>query len=126
MRIVVYFYPGSEIVGENNHPSGAVELAGRFTGGESKLDGENWLVCDVFRTLLAVILVNKLVFSDLVTCSAQWSLGGQWGLYGFKYTLPEMSALTKMTSFTCQDLGWKLGEKGLLTLNRSFTKTSQI
>lgn len=78
MRIVVYFYQGSEIVGKNNHASGAVELAGgRFTGDESKLDGENLVVCDVFRTLLAVILVNKLVFSDLVTCSAQWSLGGK-------------------------------------------------
>lgn len=123
----MYFYQGSEIVGKNNHASGAVELAGgRFTGGESKLDGENLVVCDVFRTLLAVILVNKLVFSDLVTCSAEWSLGGQWGLNRSKYTLPEMSALTKMTSFTCQDLGWKLGEKGLLTLTRSFTKTFQI
>lgn len=71
----MYFYQGSEIVGKNIHASGAVKLAGgRFTGGES---GENLVVCDVFRTLLAVILVNKLVFSDLVTCSAQWSLGGQ-------------------------------------------------
>lgn len=104
-----------------------MELAGgRFTGGESRLDGENLVVCDVFRTLLAVILVNKLKFSDLVTCSAQWSLGGQWGLNRFNYTLPEMSALTKVTSFTCQDLGWKSGEKGLLTLTRSFTNTSQI
>lgn len=84
------------------------------------------MVCDVVRTLLAVILDNKLLFSDLVTYSFQWSLGGQWGLYRFKYTLPEMSALAKMTSFTCQDLGWKSGEKGLLTLIRSFTKTSPI
>lgn len=104
-----------------------MELArGRFTNGESKLDGENLVVCDVFRTLLAVILETKLVFSDLVTYSAQWSLGGQWGLNTFKYTLPEMSALTKMTSFTCQDLGWKSGEKGLLTLTQSFSKTSSI
>lgn len=84
------------------------------------------MVCGVVRTLLAVILDNKHVFPDLVTYSAQWSLGGQWGLNRFKYTLPEMSALAKMTSFTGQNLGWKLGEKGLLTLTRSFTKTSPI
>lgn len=76
------------------HASGAAELAGgRFVSGESKLDGENLVVCDVVRTLLAVILDNKLIFSDLVTYSAQWYLEGQWGLNRFKYTLPEMSAL---------------------------------
>lgn len=84
------------------------------------------MVCVVVRTLLAVILDNKHVFSDLVTYSAQWSLGGQWGLNRFKYTSPEISVLAKMTSFTCQDLGWKSGKKGLLTVTRSFTKTSPI
>lgn len=104
-----------------------MELAGgRFTGGESKLDGENLVVCGVVRTLLAVILDNKLVFYNLVTYYAQWPLGGQWGLNRFKYTLPEILALAKMTIFICQDLGWKSGEKGLLTLTRSCTKTSPI
>lgn len=84
------------------------------------------MVCVVVRSLLAVILDCKHVFSDLVSYSAQWSLGGQWGLNRFKYTLPEMSVLAKMTSFTCQDLGWKSVGKGLLTLTQSFTKTSTI